>query len=1155
MFKKIISTLILASLLISMFFPQTALADSSDSQETDFTGVTVRLEKVNSWLGDWFGKHGYEDWFKDDKSCNDYNHSISNIQFIKVKIQNNSGADIVLDRNNQLVLQFSNSTGKELGLKLYDFVAYQNIDKATRNYTFGSKWFSYRKIKHGSSLEIYGYVKWMNFSDLKCTVVNQVKESNVKVRLTENSVNKDNPTDRIHSVLKLYNEGTSAIDLNKIRIHYYFNMDGDLDKVAPKAEKVEGKVYNYQSDRSNPYEYVISTLPSAFINMDKYSGDDANCYIEMGFPTSDNSSDYYGNFLYKFLRYYNDEDWCNRYFKLDNDWYDDILDYSVNYSWGGCDSKDNKKHRWWWNWSSDYTKSNQNYTLNSKSSKGTSYVTVDLEIIKKILDGVTGNTADLRKFYQTNHYSYNPGSEIDWEKVTVYYEGELIWGNEPSATLVAPTNLQAIAKKDGILLQWDEVVGAESYRILRKGADDTDFVEFLDVVSENNFLDANVTADITYNYKVKAVSDNGEKQGPLSNEASAKALNLSGNGLYAEYLNWANIANSSLTNYDYDESNSFKTDYVLTNTDLALARVDPKVDFTKNNADSYYKWGTIAPDEKVNADYYSVIWSGYVKPKYSENYTFYTNTDDGVKLWIDIDRDGSFEDGERLINNWTKHSETQNNTKVISLQKDLKYKIKMEYFENQVDATAQLLWKSTTQNKEIIPTTQLFVDDAVLRPETPTNLVAVVQGDTTVQLTWNSVLDATGYKIYETDKNGTTREIIVSNNFCSIPALPAGEYTYKVSAYNDAGESEKSVPAMVKIGLDAPSNLTAAVMGKSVTLSWDAVNEATGYKIYRLNDGVIETATSSTTGYTDNDVSWGEIYSYSVVALKNNSEGIRSNEVPAIISASAPRNLTSTLDGMAVTLDWLAGEGAQSYNVLRSDDLKVTFNTIASEVTDITYIDNSVPITSDENGKRYYYKVVAVSNGVESQSSNIAGVIIYPYVDTDMGLLRYNIINNSKSSKIDFVLGSYVPVSMELKLSDTTVNPKFIVEDLLTSDAVYGEVGEPFTASVITNIGLKAYVNSSVCSEIDTSKANEIKFNGSYAKDFVIKMEFVMKISATEEALNTGIEDYYNKLYKLNFGISADKQGNSQNSVYISADKSKNPLALHIKVLKPNKLN
>ncbi|MEQ8997305.1 MAG: PA14 domain-containing protein [Coleofasciculus sp. B1-GNL1-01] len=141
--------------------------------------------------------------------------------------------------------------------------------------------------------------------------------------------------------------------------------------------------------------------------------------------------------------------------------------------------------------------------------------------------------------------------------------------------------------------------------------------------------------------------------------------NSSGNGLKAEYYN----------NRDF--------------TDLALTRTDETVDFN---------WGSGSPDATIDANTYSVRWTGSVAPLYSETYEFFTNSDDGVRLWVD---------DQLLIDNWTNHAATENSG-TIDLQAGQQYDIRMDYYENKGKSVAQLLWSSENQSKEIIPESQLY---------------------------------------------------------------------------------------------------------------------------------------------------------------------------------------------------------------------------------------------------------------------------------------------------------------------------------------------------------------------------------------------------------------------------------------------------------------
>lgn len=1143
MFKKIISILVLICMLFSLALPQTVHASTPESGTG--TGVSVQLERVDSWLItlilNLLSGHGFEDWFRDNNSCNDYDYRNPNFQVFKLKIKNESNADIVFDKNNQLVLQFTNTANKELGMKLFDFVAYENINKSTRKYTFGSSsLLTYKTLKKGQTWEIWGYTKWMNFSDLSCTIINQVKGNDIDVRLTSKNEIKGNQSDgystnTIDSVIKLYNEGNKEIDLDKIRIHYYFKMDGDLKKVAPAVDELYAEVNNYSSGVKDAKKDKITMLPYTFINMGQYSGGRADTYLEIGFPSSKTNYDLTGNYIYKFLKNYN-TNWCGLYLLLDNNWFQDLLKYSSN-------GYDNGKYRWWWKWDKDYTKSGKNYVLNPQISQGTSFVDIDMEIIKEKIVSLATSDPNF-KFYQQNHYSFNPGNEIDWENITVYYDGKLIWGNEPGVDLAAPSNVQAIAKNTGIFLKWDVVPGAESYRILRKGPDDSDFVELLDVINENSYTDKTVVGGKTYSYKVKGVTEN-DIQGTLSEPVSATALDLTGNGLYAEYYNWKDITNSSTTNYDYDQCNNFKTNYVLTNTDLALTRIDPKIDFTGSNTNSYYKWGSLAPDPKVHSDHYTVVWSGAIKPVKDANYVFYTNTDDGVKLWLDINNDGAFGNNELVINNWTNHSATENCTSSVSLKSYIKYKMRMEFFENQGDAVAQLKWKvGSSSSKDVIPTSQLFLDSAVVKPEAPANLTATVNADSTVLLTWDSVLNAAGYKIYQTDEAGNVSVITVSNiTQYTTPALEYGDYKYSVSAFNEGGESDKSAEVPVRIGLTAPLNLLASVSNGKVSLTWDEVDGATNYKIYRVSDSITTTVSSITASHTDGDVLPGKSYSYSVAAMDNGSEGARSNEASAIIPPGAPSKLAANQEIGGVKLTWSAGAGAQSYTVYRKDSESGALGVIASGVQGTSFTDSEAG-SGGVNGKTYYYVVVAVSNGRSSNNSNMASVTVYPYGDTVLGLLKYNFINSSGNPQNEFVLGAYVPVVMELKLSSAATNLKLQVDKKLLPESS----GNPFETLVLSSSNLrKVYKGSDKIEDSHIAVENQfIQINESFNQNDIIKIEFAVKITSTNVK---NITAYYDKAYKIGFTlIAGDNDSNDANNKEVK-------ITLDMRVLNPNKLN
>ena len=127
------------------------------------------------------------------------------------------------------------------------------------------------------------------------------------------------------------------------------------------------------------------------------------------------------------------------------------------------------------------------------------------------------------------------------------------------------------------------------------------------------------------------------------------------------------------------------------NPDLELpvtaTRYDSQIDFV---------WPG-SPIEGVYVDNFSVQWLGQVDPLHSETYTFYTISDDGVRLWID---------DQLLIENWTDHGSTEDSGQ-ITLEAGKPVDLRMEFYDRGYDAVARLEWSSASTPREVIPTAHL----------------------------------------------------------------------------------------------------------------------------------------------------------------------------------------------------------------------------------------------------------------------------------------------------------------------------------------------------------------------------------------------------------------------------------------------------------------
>ena len=126
-------------------------------------------------------------------------------------------------------------------------------------------------------------------------------------------------------------------------------------------------------------------------------------------------------------------------------------------------------------------------------------------------------------------------------------------------------------------------------------------------------------------------------------------------------------------------------------TDLVLDRIEPGIDAV---------WGAEAPAAGVGADRFSVRWMGTLVPVESGTYTIATETDDGVRLWID---------DQLAIDDWHGHFVTRNEA-TVELEAGVGVPLRLDYFEIDLDASARLLWSSATLPEEVVPTERLLTD-------------------------------------------------------------------------------------------------------------------------------------------------------------------------------------------------------------------------------------------------------------------------------------------------------------------------------------------------------------------------------------------------------------------------------------------------------------
>jgi hypothetical protein len=134
----------------------------------------------------------------------------------------------------------------------------------------------------------------------------------------------------------------------------------------------------------------------------------------------------------------------------------------------------------------------------------------------------------------------------------------------------------------------------------------------------------------------------------------------------------------------YDEADAFIPAY------FKMTRTDATVNFPD--------FGHHAPALGVGPTLFATRWTGQIEPKYSELYTFTTDADDGVRLWVN---------GQLLIDHWVRN-QAEVNQGTIQLIAGQRVDIRLEYFQLHGDARCVLSWSSPSQAKEIVPQSRLY---------------------------------------------------------------------------------------------------------------------------------------------------------------------------------------------------------------------------------------------------------------------------------------------------------------------------------------------------------------------------------------------------------------------------------------------------------------
>lgn len=264
-----------------------------------------------------------------------------------------------------------------------------------------------------------------------------------------------------------------------------------------------------------------------------------------------------------------------------------------------------------------------------------------------------------------------------------------------------------------------------------------------------------------------------------------------------------------------------------------------------------------------------------------------------------------------------------------------------------------------------------IVANAASKLGTPVVTVSNVSSTGKIKISWKSVKNAKSYKVYRSlDGVKWSRIVTTKKRSVTNTSTVAGKtYYYKVRAIasKSSRNSEYSEVKKATCDLKRPTiSLSSDAKTGKVKITWKRVDKAVAYEVYQSSDKSEWTLLDSVEGtsYIDMSGKAGKKYYYRVKALAENAEADSALSPWKYRTCDLARpeikleNIEST---GKIKVSWDEVEDAKEYKVYNSLNQK-SWKLIK------TTKDTSVINTSAVAGKKYYYKVRAISTNSSAHS-------------------------------------------------------------------------------------------------------------------------------------------------------------------------------------------
>lgn len=278
----------------------------------------------------------------------------------------------------------------------------------------------------------------------------------------------------------------------------------------------------------------------------------------------------------------------------------------------------------------------------------------------------------------------------------------------------------------------------------------------------------------------------------------------------------------------------------------------------------------------------------------------------------------------------------------------------------------------------------IYLDDVMVTdaPAVNTSVVqSATQTNSSISLNWAPVDGATSYNIYRSTTSNSGYTFVsnsTTNSFVDTGLLFDTAYYYKIAfVYGGLTESQWSSEFSIRTTPAppvAPTGQTAAAVNSSkINLSWAAAVKATGYRVYR-SSGADNTFTQVYDGtalsYADTGLNANTAYTYRITAYNTIGESPSAIVQATTYQYDSPGSFAAASgSSTSAALSWDSVQGTNvTYKLSRSSSATGTYSLIYSGPNTV-YTDTGLT-----QGTGYFYKIVAVIDGITSALSDPLGV-------------------------------------------------------------------------------------------------------------------------------------------------------------------------------------